>query len=263
MISFAAITPHPPLLIPAIGKEHADKLKVTRAAMEDLEKKLDKTGINTLIIISSHNKMHHDAFGILLNDKYVVSFKEFGDFETKLDFFPDLEITEKIRHAAINYEIPLTLIHEDELDYSFGVPLYYLAKNKNIKIIPFLHTFGDPKDQYEMGRLIKAVAAQSNKKIGVIVSGHLSHKSSEASPVGFSKKGEEFNKKLRELLETKNTAGILSMDKKFVADADESVLLPLSALLGVIDKINYKPQTFSFESPLGVGYLVFNFKIIE
>lgn len=262
MISFAAITPHPPLLIPAIGREHAEKLKITREALKDLEKKLEKAGLDTLIIISSHDKMHHDAFGILLNDRYFVSFKEFGDFETKLNFLPDLEIAEKIRHAAINHEIPLVLIHEDELNYSFGVPLYYLAKNKNIKIIPFLHTFGSPKNHYEMGRLIKAVAAQSNKKIGIIVSGHLSHKSSEASPAGFSKKGEEFNKKLRELLETKNTAGILSMDKKFLAEADESVIPALAVLLGVIDRTNYKPQTFSFEAPLGIGYLVFNFKLL-
>lgn len=262
MISFAAIAPHPPLLIPAIGKEHADKLKITKKALEDLEKKLDAANLETLIIISSHNKMHHDAFGILLNDKYTVSFKEFGDFETKLEFLPDFEIVEKIRHAAINNSIPLALIQEDEPDYSFGVPLYYLAKNKKIKIIPFLHTFGDPKNQYEMGRLIKAVSVESNKKIGIIASGHLSHKSSEQSPVGFSKKGEEFNKKFRELLETKNTAGILSFDKKFAADADESILLALSVLLGAIDKINYKPQTFSFESPLGIGYLVFNFKLL-
>lgn len=262
MISFAAITPHPPLLIPAIGKEHAEKLKITRKALEDLSGKLDKAGLDTLIIVSSHNKMHHDAFGILLNNKYVVSFKEFGDFETKLEFSPDLEITEKIRHAAINHEIPLTLIHEDELDYSFGVPLYYLVRNKNIKIIPFLHTYGDHKNQYEMGRLIKAVAMQSNKSVGIIASGHLSHKSTEASPAGFSKKGAEFNAKLRELLETKNTAGILSMDKKFIVGADESILLPLSVLLGVIDRINYKPQTFSFEAPLGIGYLVFNFKLL-
>lgn len=262
MITFAAITPHPPLLIPEIGKEHADKLKVTKAAMEDLEKKLDKTVLDTLIIISSHNRMHHDAFSILLNDNYVVNFKEFGDFETKLNFLPDLELTEKIRHAAINNNIPLTLTNEDELDYAFGVPLYYLAKNKKIKIIPFLHTFTDMKEQFEMGRLIKAVAMQSNKNVGIIASGHLSHKSTEASPAGFSKKGAEFNAKLRELLETKNTAGILSMDKKFIAAADESILPALSVLMGAMDKINYKPQTFSFEAPLGIGYLVFNFKML-
>jgi len=262
MISFAAIMPHPPLLIPAIGKEHIDKLKITREAMSDLEKKMDKTGLDALIVISSHSQMHHDAFSILLDKNYVVSFGEFGDFETKLNFSPDLELVEKIRHAAINNNIPLTLTHEDELDYTFGVPLYYLARNKKIKVIPFLHTFADMKEQFEMGRLIKAVAMQSNKKIGIIASGHLSHKSTEASPAGYSKKGVDFNAKLRELLETKNTAGILSMDKKLIAAADESILPALSILLGAMDKINYKPQTFSYEAPLGIGYLVFNFKLL-
>lgn len=262
MISFAAITPHPPLLIPNIGKEHIKKLQATKEALEDLEKKIDKAALDALIIISSHNKMHHDAFSILLSERYIVNFSEFGDLETNLSFFPDLELIEKIRHAAINHNIPFSLTHENELDYSFGVPLYYLAKNKNIKIIPLLHTYGGLKGQYEMGRLVNAVAVQSNKRVGIVVSGHLSHKSTEASPVGFSKKGREFNAKLRELLETKNTAGILSLDKKFIAEADESIVSALAVLLGIIDRTNYKPQTFSFEAPLGVGYLVFNFKLL-
>lgn len=262
MISFAAITPHVPLLIPSVAKENGNKLKITKEAMEDLQKKLEKADLDALLIISEHKKMHHDVFGILMSDKYNVGFKEFGDFETKLEFLPDLELIEKIRHTAIDNEIPLSLIHENNLEYTFGVPLYYLANKKSLKIIPFLHTYGDIKDQFEVGRHIKKILAESNKKIGVIASGHLSHKSSETGPSGFSKKGEEFNVKLRELLETRNTAGILSMDKKMLEEVNESITPALGVLLGIIDRVNYKPQTFSFEAPLGVGYLVFNFKLM-
>jgi len=230
--------------------------------MEDLCKKLEKENLDTLIIISEHKKMHHDAFGILLCDKYEVDFKEFGDFETKMEFFPDLELIEKIRHTAIDNEVPFSLIHEDRLEYTFGVPLYYLGNKKPIKIVPLLHTYSDIKDQFEMGRMIKQVLTESNKKIGILASGHLSHKSADMSPAGFSKKGEEFNTKLKELLETKNTAGILSLDKKMLEEADESITPALGILMGIIDRVNYKPQTFSFEAPLGVAYMVFNFKLL-
>ncbi|MFA5133597.1 MAG: class III extradiol dioxygenase subunit B-like domain-containing protein [Patescibacteria group bacterium] len=262
MISFAAITPHTPLLIPNVAKEKGEKIKITKEAMDDLREKLEKSGIDTLILVSEHKKMHHDTFGILLSDKYQVQFKDFGDFETKLEYFPDLELIEKIRHTAIDNEVPFSLIHEDNLEYTFGVPLFCLVGKKPIKIVPFLYNYTDIKDQFELGRMIKKILAESNKKIGILASGHLSHKSTEDGPSGFSKQGEEFNIKLRELLETKNTAGILSLDKKFTSEADESIMPPLSILMGIIDRINYKPQTFSFEAPLGTGYLVFNFKLL-
>ncbi|MFH1193424.1 MAG: class III extradiol dioxygenase subunit B-like domain-containing protein [bacterium] len=262
MISFAAITPHAPLLIPGVAKEGGEKLKITKEAMEDLQKKIEAAGLDSLLIISGHKKMHHDAFGILTSDKYNINFKDFGDFETKLEFSPDLELIEKIRHTAIDNGVSFSLVHEHNPGYAFGVPLYYLAKNQPLKIIPFLHSYSDIKDQFEMGKMIKQILADSNKKIGILASGHLSHKSTETGPSGFSKKGEEFNLKIRELLETKNTAGILSLDKKLLEDADESIMPALAVLLGIIDRVNYKPQTFSFEAPLGVGYLVFNFKLL-
>jgi MEMO1 family protein len=262
MISFAAITPHTPLLIPGVAKEGGDKLKITKKAMEDLQKKIETAGLDSLLIISGHKKMHHGAFGILTSDKYNVNFKDFGDFETKMEFLPDLELIEKIRHAATDNNVPFSLIHENNPEYAFGVPLYYLAKNQPLKIIPFLHNYSDTKDQFEMGRLIKQILAGSNKKIGILASGHLSHKSAETGPSGFSKQGEKFNLKIRELLETKNTAGILSLDKKLLEDADESIMPALAVLLGIIDRVNYKPQTFSFEAPLGISYLVFNFKLL-
>ena len=262
MINFAAITPHPPLLIPNIGKENIEKLKTTKEAMEDLEKKLITADIETLIIISSYHKAHHNTYGIVLNENYITGFKEFADFETKIKFLPDLEIIEKIRHATIDNNIPLNLIHNEKLDYAYGVPLYYLCQNKNIKIVPFSHTYDGIKKHYELGRYIKNILTESNKKIGIIASGNLSHRSNELSPQGMLTAGKKFNDKFIELIETKNTSGLLGLDEKKAETAEQSILLPTSLLMGIIDKINYKPQVFSFEAPLGIGYMVCNFKLL-
>lgn len=262
MISFAAIVPHPPLLIPKIGRDKINKLAITQQSFEDLDKKLAKANLDTLIIISAPRKAHHNVFSIILAEKYSTDFKEFGDFETKLEFPPDFELTEKIRHTALDSNIPFTLIHQPDLDYHFAVPLYYLARNKTLRIIPFCHTAGSLKNNFEMGRLMKTVLLESSKKIGILASGNLSHKSAEISPLGFSKAGKEFNDKFVELLETKNTAGLLNINPKIISEADESALLPAAVLAGIIEKINYKPQIFSFEAPLGIGYLVCNFKFL-
>ena len=262
MISFAAITPHTPLLIPSIGKDKSNKLAASKQSLEDLDKKLSKLNLDVLLVLSAPRQAHYDTFSIILNEKYNVDFKEFGDFETKLEFLPDLELIEKIRHEAIDHNIPFTLVHQYRLDYHYSVPLYYLARNKNLKIIPFCHTAGDAKSHFEIGRLMKTILMESNKKIGIIASGNLSYRSNEKSPLGFSKAGKQFNEKFVELLETKNTAGLLNIDKKMIAEADECAYLPTVLLMGIIEKINYKPQIFSVEAPLGVGHLICNFKFL-
>lgn len=262
MINFAAITPHPPLLIPNIGKENTERLQTTKEAMEDLEEKLITADIETLVIISSYRKTHHDTYGIVYNENYITDFEEFADFETKIKFLPDLKIIEKIRHTATDNHIPLNLIHSKKLDYGYSVPLYHLCQNKNIKIVPFSHTYDGVKKHYELGRFIKSILTETNKKIGIIASGNLSHRSNESSPLGMLKEGKEFNDKFIELIETKNTSGLLGIDEKKTETAEQSILLPTSLLMGIIDKINYKPQVFSFEAPLGIGYLVCNFKLL-
>ncbi|MBU4422085.1 MEMO1 family protein [Patescibacteria group bacterium] len=262
MISFAAITPHPPLLIPNIGKDKMEKLAVTKKAFLDLEEKIKKAKLDSLLIISSSAEMHSATYGIILSEKYKTDFKEFGDFTTKIELFPDVELIEKIRHTALDNNLPFNLSHNENLDYNFSVPLFYLLQDKKIKVIPFVRTYQGAKEHYELGRLIKKILAESNKKIGIIVSGNLSHRSNEKSPLGFSKNGKTFNDKFIELLETKNNAGLLSFPEKIVEEANESILLGTAMLMGIIDKINYKPQIFSFEAPLGIGYLVCNFKLI-
>lgn len=261
MISFAAITPHPPLLIPNIGKENLEKLKETEQGLEKLKNELLKSEVEVLIIISSYSRMHHDAFSIIFDEEYSTDFKEFGDFNTKMKFKPDVELIEKLKHAAMGKNIPFTLTHSKFLDYAYGVPLYHLAEENKIKIIPLSYAYKDLKSEFEFGKVIKKVIAPLKKRVGVIASGNMSHRSTEASPVGFSVKGKEFNDKFIEIIQTKNTVGLLAIEEKMAQDAEESILLPTAILMGAIDKLNFKSKILSYESPFGVGYLVCNFEL--
>ena len=52
-LEFACITPHPPILIPTIGKKHLDLVQKTKIAMEELEKELYVRRPDS-IVVSSH-----------------------------------------------------------------------------------------------------------------------------------------------------------------------------------------------------------------
>ncbi len=262
MLSFAAVTPHPPILIPAIGRENTNRIKKTSEAMEELEKKLFETNPDTIIVVSPHGSILPDAFSINLNPRYLSDLEEFGDFSTKVEFKADTALAFRVRELMEDKNIPLVMTSEQFLDHGSVVPLYFLTKRlPNISIVPIGYSLLDLKTHFNFGDFLKEVVLNEDKKIAVIASGDLSHRLTKDAPAGYSARGKEFDEKLRELIVNKNTAGLLNIDPDLVEEAGECGLRSITILLGLLERINYEPEIISYEGPFGVGYLVANFKL--
>ena len=258
---FAGIVPHPPILIPTIGKNHLKQLKTTLNSYEKLKKKLSEKNIDTIIIISPHGNAHENAFTINFNPKLSCNFKDFGDFSTQKEWDLDIELTYKIKEN-LETNTPLQLSTDDFLDHGSSVPLYVLTENlKNIKIIPIYHSGLSLKEHFNFGEKLKKQIFVSNKNIAVIASGDLSHALTKNSPAGYSRKGKKFDKKIIELLRAKKINEILNLDPEFIGDAKECGLRPFLIQQGILKNVNYKTKMLSYEAPFGVGYLVMNFEI--
>lgn len=263
MIIFSAIVPHPPLLVPGIGKDNIKKLKKTTKALEDLEGKLYVTKPDVLMIISPHGEAHENATTIALDSEYEVNFREFGDFETGAKFRPDLELIERLRRELRLAGHQILIQHERPLNHGASVPLIYLNKHlKDAKIVPLLTAHhNNLRQHFEVGKSLKDVIVNSSKRIAVIASADLSHRLSSDAPAGFSPKAKTFNEEVQKLLEAKNSAGILKFSEDLLDEVEVCGLRSITLMLGLIDRINTTTQIFSYEAPFGVGYLVANFKI--
>ncbi len=142
MLVFSAITPHTPLLIPTVGKEHAAKLTATINALKKLESNFYASFPETLIIISPHGTVNEQSFVINFSPKYKSHLGEFGDLTNKIVSHGDNALSYKIKESLETTE-PLQLTTAPELDYSFFVPLYYLAAHRpDIKILPLSYQGG-------------------------------------------------------------------------------------------------------------------------
>src|SRR3989344_8584763 len=97
---FAALTPHPPLLIPSIGKEMEKKVEKTKNALLKLEEELYLAKPEVIIIISPHGALLRDAFTINYCADYETDLREFGDLATKLKFKGETTLPAKIRSAS-------------------------------------------------------------------------------------------------------------------------------------------------------------------
>lgn len=259
-LCFAAITPHPPLLIPTIGKEKIDSIQKTKQALEQLEQDLYLSKADLIVIISPHGGLFEDSFAVNAHNSFKSAFDKFGDLQTTKEWTGSPDFAAKVSHESHLRNMNVRLVSNDSLDHGSSVPLFYLTAHlPNAKIVPVGFSSLDAKAHLSFGELLKDIIMEQDKRVAVIASGDLSHRISDNSPDGFHEAGAKFDNQLVELLETRNTMGIASLDPTLVSDAAECGYRSILILLGILKEMDYQFKNYSYEAPFGVGYLVGNF----
>ncbi len=260
-IVFSAIVPHPPILIPSIGKENLARLNKTAEAYKKLEDDLYVAQPDVLFIISPHGPVQNKTFTLNLCDIFDLNFREFGEYSTNLKIKGEIILAHKIREYA-ETKAPVQMLSQPDLDHGVSVPVFLLTKNlPNIKIIPLYYSGLSFEAHYNFGKLLKRELILTKKRVAIIASGDLSHRLTKESPAGYSSKGKKFDKKLTEYIADNQLNKILKINPDFAIEAGECGLRSILILLGIIGETNYTPQPLSYEAPFGVGYAVINFKI--
>lgn len=262
-LAFAAITPHPPILIPTIGKEAGKKLEKTKKAMEQLEEDLYLSKPDVLLIVAPHNNLLPDAFTLNVCPEYETDLRDFGDLSTRLKFKGDINFATAILEASKGAVETQTVMYSERLvDHGAAVPLYFLTPHTpNIGVVPTGFATGlNWKQHVDFGVLLKDQILNTNKRVAVIASGDLSHALTSDSPAGFNSAGAEFDTKIQEFLPNKNLSGMMQWDEKFVKDAAaDAGFRVILILMGILRDVNYNYKSYCYENPLGVGYLTANF----
>jgi len=263
MLCFSSICPHPPIIIPEIGKENLKLVKKTTEAMNKLHKEFKKARPEVVIIISPHGLLLPNAFILNLAEKYQGNFEAFGDFVTKSEFKGEPELAYKIRES-LSASLPITMVTKKELDHGVLVPLYFLtAKLKNFSILPMTYSLLDYETHYNFGRKLKEIFLSSNKNIAFIASGDLSHRLTFDAPAGYSPQGRVFDDQLIKFIKKRAIKKIINLDKNLIEEAGECGLRSFSFLLGILETsgLKWQAKVLSYEGPFGVGYLVINFTL--
>ena len=93
----------------------------------------------------------------------------------------DLELSDQIMEGAFDQGVDFAYSNELTIDHSIIVPLMFVRPEMALPIVPILTNciappLPRPKRYYEVGRAIRAVIDEipTDKRIGVVVSGHLS-----------------------------------------------------------------------------------------
>lgn len=267
-LNFACICPHPPLLIPEIGKEDTIKVSQTMLALKKLAHIFNEAEIDTLVFISPHGLVYPDRFNISLIKKSFGTFAQFNEPNITFEYTNDLELAEEIISETEKQEIEILGFENNqefyELDHGIMVPLYYLRREQetSLKIIPIAYSWLDRAKHFSFGKAIAEAAQKSPERIGIVASGDLSHRLIQGSQAEIEN-GKKFDQQLIKDLKENKLEEICIYDEDLVENAGECGYRSIITLLGALDGIEAKPEVLSYEGPFGVGYLVANFRLPE
>ncbi|NLT93928.1 MAG: AmmeMemoRadiSam system protein A [Clostridia bacterium] len=265
MLQMVAICPHPPIIIPEVGKGEEKKAESTVKAMKQIAQAIKNLDPDLLVFITPHGPVFKDAITISKPRTLKGSFHRFGtsvslersfaaDFSAKLiNEARGLKAMVAELTDADGYGYGISL----ELDHGILVPLYYLDKEGiDAPIIPINMGLLPYADLYEFGICLRKVIDNTEQKVVVVVSADLSHRLTKDAPAGFDPQGKVFDEIIVQAITDGDTKRVLTIDEKIVAKAGECGLRPIIMGLGVLDGNEISSQVYSYEGPFGVGYMV-------
>lgn len=266
MLVFASLCPHPPIIVPEIGKSEAEHTEKTRLALNALSQKFTEAQPEKVLIISPHTLLLHNRIALSHASELSGDLSAFNAPEIALTFNGEKELSQQIALEAAAQSINIELLQEENEVYPLShgeiVPLYFLTKNHdNFDLIVSGFTDFSLEKHFEYGKLIGKIIQKSSHKIAVIASGDLSHRLKPGAPAGFSPFGDEFDQEIIELIQQKKIQSILKLDQHLINEAGECGLRSIVILMGILESTFYKPDVLAYEGPFGVGYATVNFKV--
>jgi len=266
-VVLSGLSPHPPIIVPEVGRGGEKPARKTCEAMERLAKAFAGAEYDTLVLITPHGPVFSDVLSVRYDKLLSGDLSSFGAPEVEGRFPNDQELAQAIIEEAEKGS-RVTVIRLDDrnlwrygiqtgLDHGSLVPLSYLKKQGftkkllvvNIGFLPHL-------ELYLFGKDIEKAARKLGRRIAVLASGDLSHRLKPGAPAGFNVRGKEFDERLVSCLSSWDVRGVLFLPPDLIEDAGECGLRPISIMLGTLDEAEVEAEIFSYEGPFGVGYSV-------
>lgn len=253
------IAPHPPIIIPEVGRGEEEKAGRTVEAMRILARRLAEAGGETLIIITPHGPMFRNSVAILAKEDLQGDFANFLLPHVQFHAENDLELVRAIERESRKAGVKVSLLSDEELslDHGVTVPLYYLQKaGTGRRCVAITYALLPYDELYHFGRAIKNAVENLQRRAVVVASSDLSHRLIRGAPAGYNPRGEEFDRLIIHYLESYQVEKILTMDENLVRAAGECGLRSIAVLLGCLDGEEVQTEILSYEGPFGVGYPV-------
>ena len=251
------MVPHPPLIVPAVGRGGEAEIEETTKAYEKVAEEIAALKPETIIITSPHSIMYADYFHISPRDSAKGSFISFGAPEVSFRETYDTDLVEAICDLAAESDFPAGTMGERDrqLDHGTMVPLWFIEKKYRDFRLVRTGLSGLPlTDHYKFGQMIAKAIEQTGRRTVIVASGDLSHKLQDYGPYGYAPEGPEYDKRIMDVMGRAAFGELLDFDETFCDKAAECGHRSFVIMAGAMDGRKVEAKVLSHQDVTGVGY---------
>lgn len=258
----AYMVPHPPMILPQIGRGQEEQITETIQAYDAVADEIAALKPETIIITSPHSIMYADYFHISPGRKAKGSFAMFGAGKVKFEETYDEDLADQISGLALEEGFPAGTLGERDpkLDHGTMVPLWFIRKKYDGFKLIRIGLSGLPlTDHYHLGQLIAKGVDLTGRKAVLVASGDLSHKLQDYGPYGFAPEGPVYDDRIMEVCSGGDFGELFEFDENFCEKAAECGHRSFVIMAGALDGRAVEARKLSHQDVTGVGYGICTF----
>ncbi len=261
----AFVVPHPPIILPEIGRGEEKRIAKTSAAYIEAMQYIASLKPETIVITSPHSIMYEDYIHISPGNAASGDLGRFNAGSVRIRTDYDEEFSTLLWSLAELEGIPAGTMGERDraLDHGTMIPLYFLNKVfSGYKTVRIGLSGLSPLTHYRFGKCIAKAADELGRRVVIIASGDLSHKLKDDGPYGFAPEGPKFDLQITKALREGKFLELLEISSEDAEAAAECGLRSFQIMAGALDRKKVTHGLLSYEGPFGVGYAVAKFEVI-
>ena len=255
-ITGAIIVPHPPLIVPTVGRGQEREVQTTIDAYRAAARQVAAWAPEVLVVTTPHLVMYSDYFHISPGKGATGDMSAFGAPRTRIETQYDEELRGEITRQAEAANVRAGTLGERDgsLDHGAFLPLYFLQEaGVNCPVVRIGLSGFPPLEHYRLGQCIARAV--------FVASGDLSHKLKDDGPYGFAPEGPIFDKRVTGAMADGDFLQFLTMAPGLCDRAAECGLRSFQIMAGALDGLAVDAKLLSYEGPFGVGYGVATFTV--
>ena len=259
----AYAVPHPPLIVPSVGRGQEGAIQDTVDACREVARRIAAHKPQTVVVVSPHAPLFRDCFHMSTGDAGHGDMGQFGAWDASMNVSYDGELACAIEACARKHAVPVcgSGMSDGELDHATFVPLWFVNEAfGGYRIVRIGLSGLSPDSHRALGRCIAEAAADLDRTVVLVASGDLSHRLKADGPYGYAPEGPVFDRTVTALLDAGDLDGLFAIDGAFADAAAECGLRSFQIMAGALEGVPFTHELLSYEGPFGVGYAVAAFE---
>lgn len=260
------MVPHPPLIVPDVGRGGESVIKETTAAYEKAADFVAELAPDTIVLSSPHSVMYSDYLHISPGYEASGDLGRFGAGNVKISVKYDSDLSNRFCELAEDENLPAGYMGERDksLDHGTIVPLYFIMKKyTDFKLVRLGISGISYADHYKIGQIVQKAANELVRRVVYVASGDLSHKLKDDGPYGFDESGPVYDEKIMDCMGRGAFGELLKFDPYLCDKAAECGHRSFVIMGGAFDGLSVETHKLSHQDVTGVGYGICTYKVIS